>query len=199
MTGHPGRNERRRRILDAARRMFALHGYDGTSMEAILNEVGGSKATLYAYFPSKEALFDAAMDGAVGGPLAFELDPGSAPRTALTRAAEKIAQVVASPWSTRMQRCVAARAEAAPEAARSFYDQGIGAALRGLETWLRIQHRAGTLQCPDPARSAELFLAMAQGLEAHRAWFGLEPRGEAERGRWIRHAVRSFLNLHQRA
>lgn len=44
-------------IVDAARRAFLEHGFAETSMEAIARAANVSKATLYAYFPSKEALF----------------------------------------------------------------------------------------------------------------------------------------------
>ncbi|BDU74308.1 TetR/AcrR family transcriptional regulator [Mesoterricola silvestris] len=198
---HPTRKraDRRTLILDAARRLFLVHGFEGTSMEAILGEVGGSKATLYAHFPGKDALFEAAMKSAGAGPLVLELDPRVSPRTVLSRVAEKVLRVGASTWAVRMQRCVIARTEAAPEAARAFFEAGAGAALRDLAAWLAAQHRAGALHCPRPAQSAELFLGMAQGLHGQRALSGLPPLGASGRGAWVRCVVRAFLDLHRRS
>ncbi|MBY6242538.1 TetR/AcrR family transcriptional regulator [Methylosinus sp. Sm6] len=51
----PGRKECQ--ILSAARAQFLEQGFSDTSMDAIARRAGVSKATLYAYFPSKEALF----------------------------------------------------------------------------------------------------------------------------------------------
>ena len=51
----PGRKECQ--ILSAARLEFLEHGFSETSVDAIARSAGVSKATLYAYFPSKEALF----------------------------------------------------------------------------------------------------------------------------------------------
>lgn len=51
------RKAREAEILDAARRAFARYGYDATSIEAILEEAGISRGTLYHYFQSKENLF----------------------------------------------------------------------------------------------------------------------------------------------
>lgn len=48
---------KRQTIVDTAAATFAELGFDGTSMGEICARLGGSKATLYNYFPSKEALF----------------------------------------------------------------------------------------------------------------------------------------------
>src|ERR687886_631072 len=50
---------KRRQILDGARRVFLAHGFDGASMGEIAKAAGVSKGTLYVYFDSKEALFEA--------------------------------------------------------------------------------------------------------------------------------------------
>ncbi|HEY8162137.1 TetR/AcrR family transcriptional regulator [Methylocystis sp.] len=44
-------------IINAARSAFLEQGFAETSMEGIARAANVSKATLYAYFPSKEALF----------------------------------------------------------------------------------------------------------------------------------------------
>lgn len=54
--------ERNHHILEAAREVFLLNGFAGTSMEAIAKRAGIAKPTLYAYFPDKETLFRAAID-----------------------------------------------------------------------------------------------------------------------------------------
>lgn len=52
---------KRRAILAAAGAVFREHGLAGAGMTAVAERVGGSKATLYRYFPSKEELFLAVM------------------------------------------------------------------------------------------------------------------------------------------
>lgn len=53
---------RRRAIIEAARSVFEAQGYERASMSQISERLGGSKATLYGYFPSKEELFVAVME-----------------------------------------------------------------------------------------------------------------------------------------
>ena len=55
---HKGSNEEKRKpILEAAQKRFAMMGYSKTSMIEIAKEVGISKAALYYYYPDKVALF----------------------------------------------------------------------------------------------------------------------------------------------
>lgn len=46
-------------ILDAAERIFALHGFDGASMRQIASEAGVAQALLHYHFGTKEKLFEA--------------------------------------------------------------------------------------------------------------------------------------------
>lgn len=48
---------KRQGILDAASEVFRVTGFEGASMSDICAKAGYSRATLYSYFPSKEALF----------------------------------------------------------------------------------------------------------------------------------------------
>ena len=53
----------RAHLIDVATRLFTAHGYDGTSIEAVLAESGASRGSLYHHFPGKEALFWAVLEG----------------------------------------------------------------------------------------------------------------------------------------
>ena len=66
--------ETRRRILNAAARLFRESGYDGVGVDAIMSEAGLTAGGFYSHFSSKEALFAEAMATAV--------DPGKALRMA---------------------------------------------------------------------------------------------------------------------
>ena len=53
------------KILDAAADLFLEVGYEQTSIDAILLRSGGSKSTLYAYFPTKQDSFRSVIDAVV--------------------------------------------------------------------------------------------------------------------------------------
>lgn len=51
--------ERKNEILDVAERLFGTKGFDSTSTNDILNEIGIARGTLYYHFKSKEDILDA--------------------------------------------------------------------------------------------------------------------------------------------
>jgi len=53
------KEEARRRILTAAREVFAKKGWDKTSMDDIAQTLGSSRGGLYLYFHNKEEIFNA--------------------------------------------------------------------------------------------------------------------------------------------
>jgi AcrR family transcriptional regulator len=73
----------RRKILEAARRLFAAQGYAATTLPAIAREAGVSAPTITAVFGTKPALLDALINLGVRG------DAASAP-------------LVERPWWTEM-------------------------------------------------------------------------------------------------
>ena len=53
---------RQEQILDAAAPVFAKHGFRNTDVQYVADALQVGKGTIYRYFPSKEALFLAAVD-----------------------------------------------------------------------------------------------------------------------------------------
>lgn len=53
---------RRRRLLDAAERLFSTQGFRAVTMARIAAEAGFAKATAYAYFADKDEVFAAVAD-----------------------------------------------------------------------------------------------------------------------------------------
>jgi AcrR family transcriptional regulator len=56
------RERRREQILTAATRIFAQRGYPATDLQVVADAIHAGKGTLYRYFPTKEALFLAAIE-----------------------------------------------------------------------------------------------------------------------------------------
>ena len=53
---------RRAEIVDGAWQLFRAHGYDGTTVTAIIDHLGVAKGTFYHYFKSKEQVLDAVVE-----------------------------------------------------------------------------------------------------------------------------------------
>lgn len=103
---------RREQILDVAQDVFLEEGFANASMSVIAARVGGSKATLYAYFRSKEALFSAYVerrclwqDDLFAAPLGDE-----APDETLRRIGRAYLARVLSDFNLRNFRLIVARA-----------------------------------------------------------------------------------------
>jgi AcrR family transcriptional regulator len=52
----------RQQLIEVATELFADRGYEGTSIEAVLERVSMSRGSLYHHFPGKEALFEAVVE-----------------------------------------------------------------------------------------------------------------------------------------
>jgi AcrR family transcriptional regulator len=60
--GERRRDEMRTRLLDAAERLFARDGFQGTSLRQVVEVAGTSIGNCYFYFPNKEALLRAVVE-----------------------------------------------------------------------------------------------------------------------------------------
>ena len=61
----PTQDERRAAILAAALDVFAENGFAAARLDDVAQRAGVAKGTLYLYFPDKEALFEALLQGLV--------------------------------------------------------------------------------------------------------------------------------------
>lgn len=66
--------ERRDMIIETAAQLFQEVGYENASMQELSKRMGGSKATLYNYFTSKEELFGAVVRSYATGYLSDAAD-----------------------------------------------------------------------------------------------------------------------------
>lgn len=76
---------RREQLIAVAEQLFLQNGFANTSVNAIVREAGGSLATLYAEFGSKESLFESVLSERAAR---FFPEEGSAPKQSLDAAAE---------------------------------------------------------------------------------------------------------------
>ena len=195
--GRTSPDERREHILAVADEAFTLEGYGVTSMSTIAARLGGSKATLYKYFPSKEELFAAVMQRkceAVIGPLEEMAVAASDPAKLLQAFGTFFLTRLCQPDAIDINRTVHGEGQRFPEIAHAFFANGPEAAYAILVPALRRFATAGLIHCPDPRLAAEQFLGMVRGDIHMRVSCGLvPPPTEAEIERQVSHAVRIFV------
>lgn len=82
----------RRHLVEVATELFADRGYEGTSIETVLERAGVSRGSLYHHFPGKERLFEAVVEAVhaqVGeATLAAAKESGATEAHGLLKAAE---------------------------------------------------------------------------------------------------------------
>ena len=153
-------------ILAAARRTFLARGFGAVSMDAIAREAGASKATVYAYFSSKEELFGAVVahegERYFRGFSAHELDPHAA-AASLAEIAHRFLDLVLSPDAIAVNRITIAEAARFPQLGEVFWRAGPERTRIQIEAFLRRAVAAGTLVIADTRVAAEQFIALLRG------------------------------------
>lgn len=158
-----GDGERRAAILECAEQVFLEHGFQAASMSAIAARVGGSKGTLYNYFPSKDDLFLACVSRHCAGlqqQMSTLIAEGADVRETLTRMGRRFIEVVFSDDVVRKFRMVVAEAERTPAIARAFYETGPQAGSEILAAYLEQAMEQGLLIRTDPVRAARYFIGL---------------------------------------
>ena len=111
-------------IRRAAQKLFLAHGVGATSMDAITAEAGVSKQTVYAYFPSKEALLsdvlhslvtEGAQPWAEGQPPKGPFDSWADLETALVDLSKSVIKTLMAPEYLATVRVVVAETGSNPE------------------------------------------------------------------------------------
>jgi AcrR family transcriptional regulator len=88
--------EKREAIVEEAAKLFAARGFDGASLADLAAACGMSKSLFYHYYPSKEQILFAVMDGHMERLLsAIEAPPPRDPGQALARFARALLRLYA--------------------------------------------------------------------------------------------------------
>ncbi len=165
------RAEVRARFVTAARDLFFTHGYGATAMSSVAARVGGSKTTLWAYFPSKEALFAAVVDDLIepyGAELAEPIDPTLPVAEAFARFGRSLLIVTLTPQMLELQRLVIGEAGRFPELGATMFDRGPRRGQAKLARYIEAAMADGRMKPGDPEALARQFAFLCQ-CHTHRS------------------------------
>lgn len=166
-------------ILEAASQVFLESGFEGASMAEIAARVGGSKATLYGYFPSKEELFvevihDAAKRHVERIFTALESDGDDLP-LALQRFGECTLAVLCQESAIQARRAIIAESGRS-DIGRRFYEGGPKKGTIELGRFLALQMEKGKLRQSDPIVAAHHLMALLDSETITPRLFGIEKK-----------------------
>jgi AcrR family transcriptional regulator len=181
---------KRKEILEIASQVFTEMGYEGASMAEIATRVGGSRGTLYRYFPSKERLFLEVVL-ATGRrhlePVFADLEKSAGDMTmALQRYGEKFVSFLCDPESLAAQRMVIAEAGRS-DIGKLFHQAGPKRGQDLLAKYLSAKMDEGILRRSDASVAADHLVALLQAEIMPRCLMGLQET--ASRGQ-IRQVVK---------
>ena len=192
-----GDSAKRRQVLEGARRVFLASGFDGASMGEIAKAAGVSKGTLYVYFDSKEALFEALTLSERSGlaEALFQLDESDPDVGAvLRRLGRSFLDMMIRPEHISSVRMVIGATDKFPRVGQVFYEAGPRRGTDRLRAYLDRQVEAGRLSAPDTGLAAEQFLNLCSAGILKRLLFGVEGEyDEATKARNVDAAVAVFV------
>lgn len=157
---------KRQQILDGARRCFLAQGFDGASMNDIVKAAGVSKGTVYAYFPSKEKLFEALVyrdRRQQAEQSVHDLDAARPMAEVLNELGLRMVDRMTSEDSIAQVRMVAATSAKFPEIGQAFFQAGPAFAIARIKTYFETKIAQGHMRPVDAEMAAVQFIDVISG------------------------------------
>jgi TetR/AcrR family transcriptional repressor of cmeABC operon len=194
------REQRRRKFIGVAEALFLRHGYAGTSVNQVVRMAGGSLATLYAEFGTKQGLFEAVMQRRAGAAFA-RVTEGEVLRgdinQRLTALAARIHARTLSRESLAIYRLAVAEGPRLRGLRQAVLGAGLDQFLARLAGLFAGFAAAGELAIDDTLLAAQRFLALVQGQHQFIAGCGERTRLSADAtAQHVEHAVAAFLRIY---
>lgn len=160
------RSPKAEQVLDAAAAVFLEQGFGAASMDAVAQAAGVSKATVYAHFAGKDALFAAIIERACLRHAEI-LSGGDTDQTDVEAVLHSVGSnflgLLLTPQTLAIFRVVVAESARFPSLGRIFFESGPRRVLERLEGYIRFAASHGRLSVEDPHRAAEHFLGLLKG------------------------------------
>lgn len=189
------RERRRERILEIASEVVLDHGYARATMAMVAQRLGGSKATLYAYFRNKEELCEAIVQRLCDRLLIALDDAGAQPdlEGQLMEVGMTFMQLLVSDQGVRTLHLTVEGARSNSDLARRFETVGLGF-IGKLAKLLQQADARGEISTPAPADAANVFISLMRGDLHFRRLLNVVPEPSLDQMRAeVTQAIRVFL------
>lgn len=163
---------RRRVFLETALQVFCERGYERTNINDIVRLVGGSLATLYSQYGSKEGLFVAVLDEC-NSRFAASMCPAADVRLPLSEGLQRIGEhylrQALSRESRQFFRMICAASREFPEAARTCLTVGPNRLAEIVAEYLSARAPREGVVIQNPSAAALSFFALLRGPHQYKA------------------------------
>lgn len=189
--------KKQQEILTVARQLFLERGYDAVSLDDILEQVGGSKTTLYSYYGGKQGLFAATVEkichDKLGPLLAMDMADLD-PQTALNAIGRQFLAIISDPEGRAFFRGMISEAQRFPELASRFFASGPEVMILLLRRNIKQWQKKGLLRFGNPEALAGQFLGLLMGHYHLKSLLGLmDPLSEKQIKVWVARGTEIFL------
>ncbi len=154
--------QRRLDVLNAALDVFFEKGFAAARMDEIAKRAGVSKGTVYLYFPSKEALFEAQIT-AIAQPRAMQIEQilstAKTAKEGLQTFLQLLPRIILTSPVPKLFKIMIADAGNFPAAVQVYRQQVIDRALGAMTAFLRNAHERGEFHVPAPEYTARVVIA----------------------------------------
>lgn len=169
-------------------------------MSSIAAAVGGSKTTLWSYFPSKQDLFAAVIDDMVeryGEALRLPLPEDGDPAATMRELGHSLMKTLTRPQIIALHRVVTGEAGRFPELGSVLFDRGPARGHARVSAWLAQLMQKGVLRRSDPLMAAKQFVALCQAGQFQQYLIGALKKFDARTiEAEIEQAVDTFLRAY---
>jgi AcrR family transcriptional regulator len=194
------RVHRCQRFVEVAEQLFLERGFAGTSVNEVVRLAGGSLATLYAEFGTKEELFEAVMSRRITNLFSAALGTGSRARSIdaeLLQLAKRFQDHMLTEHALAIYRLAVHEGPKFPSVRKAVLTNGLAEFLARLAAYFTELKRLGRLEIDSPQRAAEDFLTLVQGqLRTIAACGDVATISAKQRSDHIKHAVTAFLRIY---
>lgn len=192
-------DEKRQAIIDIAKECFSQQGVSGTSMSQLAKQVGGSKATLYNYFSSKEEIFAEVMQSSATEQISnsfLSLDVNRDVRTSLLEFGYNFLDSILTPDAISIYRMAVAEADRS-DIGRHFYNNGPKKGWKHLSEYIEKQSLKGELSQCNPWIAAMQFKALLSSEYVEQyAFAAIDKPSQQQIKTTVEQAVNAFMKLY---
>ena len=150
-------------------------------MSGLLNTLGGSKATLWSYFRSKEQLFAAVLEPAISSmrvDLEHSLESRDSIEAVVADFCRRFMETNDQPESLGLWRLIAAEGGRYPAVGRIFRENVVSVTEDALAIYFQRAVESGILRREDSHRMARVLLSMCISRLNHQLWS--DPNGGSQ-------------------